>query len=143
MADDEASVRPEPQDGSQHLSPTGNKDAAPEPPMRRGISFGHRWAVARPKALARDRKLSRRRSKDVASNPTLVVTVEPSWGDQRVFQHYRSRLRELYEAGAGTAVILERFRETNRAIEARLRQRLPHLIAQIDALYAEAARHDR
>ena len=143
MADNEASVRPEPQDGSQDLLPTGAEDAPTEPPMRRGISFGHRWAVARPKALARDGKRSRRRSKDVASNPTLVVTVEPSWGDQRVFQHYRARLRELYDSGAANPVMVARFRETNRTIETRLRQRMPHLIAQIDALSAETARDDR
>jgi hypothetical protein len=67
------------------------------------------------------------------------VTIEPSWGDQRVFQHYRAGLRELYDSGAVTPVMLARFRETNRAIEARLRQRMPHLIAQVDALYAETA----
>ena len=111
--------------------------------MRRGISFGHRWAVARPKALARDRKPSRRRSKNATWNPTLVVTIEPSWGDQRVFQHYRAGLRELYDSGAANPVMVARFRETNRTIETRLRQRMPHLIAQIDALYAETARDDR
>ena len=141
MAENEAPVRLEPQDGPQGLLPTGTKDGAPEPPMRRGISFGHRWAVSRPKALARDRKPSRRRSKDVAS--LSVVTVEPSWGDQRVFQHYRARLRELYDSGTATTEMVARFRETNRAIETRLRQRMPHLIAQIDALYAETKRHDR
>jgi hypothetical protein len=121
---------------------TGDKDAPTEPLVRRGISFGHRWAVARPKTLPRDRKRSRHRSKDAAPNPTLVVTVEPSWGDQRIFQHYRARLRELYDGGAATAALVPRFREINQAIEARLRQRLPHLIGQLDALYAEA-RHGR
>jgi hypothetical protein len=37
--------------------------------------------------------------------------------------------------------LVPQFWETNHAIEVRLRQRLPHLIGQIDALYAEAARH--
>jgi len=78
-----------------------------------------------------------------ARETTLVVTVEPSWGDQRVFQHYRARLRELYDSGAANPVMVARFRETNRTIETRLRQRMPHLIAQIDALYAETARDDR
>jgi hypothetical protein len=138
---DDVSAPLQAQERPRDATMTG-EEAQPEPPTCRGISFGHRWAVRRPKTLPRDRKRSRR-PKEVMPNPTLVVTVEPSWGDQRVFQHYRARLRELFDGGAATTALVPRFRETNHAIEARLRQRLPNLISQIDALCAEAARHGR
>jgi hypothetical protein len=132
------SVRPD--DRLQDLTTAEDKDVQPDLPARRGISFGHRWAVGRPKTLPRNRKPARRRSKDATSNPTLIVTIDPSWGDQRVFQYYRARLGELFDGGPAMAALVPRFRETNSAIEARLRQRLPHLIGQIDALFGETAR---
>jgi hypothetical protein len=69
---------PQPTD-SRPFTSAGDKEAQPQPPAQRGISFGHRWAVGRPKMLPRDRKPSRRHSKKVTSNPTLVLTIEPSW----------------------------------------------------------------
>jgi hypothetical protein len=65
----------------------------------------------------------------------LVVAIEPTWGDRKVFQHYRARLAALRANGAGEEVDIARFRAANSAIEARLRIKLPQLMQQIDAFY--------
>ena len=41
------------------------------------------------------------------------------------------------------ASVLAQFRETTRTLEMRLRQKLPHFMKQIDALYADAALNAR
>ena len=65
----------------------------------------------------------------------LALGINPSWGEQRVFRHYRARLAALQGNGADKGSDIARFRTANRALETRLRQKLPGLMQQIDALY--------
>ena len=68
----------------------------------------------------------------------LLLQIDPSWPEERLFQHYRARLKALQQ-GAATASSIADFRRANCAIETRLRTSLPDLIKQIDAIYAWAA----
>jgi hypothetical protein len=70
-----------------------------------------------------------------------AIVVDPSWGDQRVFRYYRAQLAAVCRKGSGTADALARFRAVNHAIEQRLREKLPHLMRQIDQ--PDEARRDR
>ncbi len=65
----------------------------------------------------------------------LALGIDPSWGEQRVLRHYRARLAALQGNGADKGSDIARFRTANRALETRLRQKLPGLMQQIDALY--------
>jgi len=65
------------------------------------------------------------------------VTIDPGWGDQRVFRYYRACLATFQNNGAGEPPDIARFRAANSAIETRLRQKLPGLMQQIDAFYPE------
>ena len=95
-------------------------------------------------ALNKDPSLTRRPSRrGLIATGTLQLEIDPGWGDQKIFQHYRARLHQLHDGGAGKASVLARFRETNGAIEARLRRMLPEQMQQIDAVYAYAAVHAR
>jgi hypothetical protein len=82
------------------------------------------------------RRLRRRRHAP-AINPDLLVTIDPGWGDRRVFRYYRACLATFQSNGAGEGSDVARFRAANRAIETRLRQKLPGLMQQIDAFYPE------
>jgi hypothetical protein len=73
------------------------------------------------------------------ADPGAPIAIDPGWGDQKLFHHYRAELRALYADGKGKASALVEFREANRDLEARLRRRLPHLMKQVDAIYACAA----
>jgi hypothetical protein len=66
-----------------------------------------------------------------------LVTIDPGWGDRRVFRYYRACLATFQSNGAGEGSDVARFRAANRAIETRLRQKLPGLMQQIDAFYPE------
>jgi len=68
----------------------------------------------------------------------LVLQIDPSWPQERVFQHYRARLDTLQKGFAKASAFLD-FREANRTIEAQLRASLPQLINEVDAIYAWAA----
>jgi hypothetical protein len=111
------------------------------PPLEQQVpraAVGHRWAVRRPSRLPRDGATSRLR-REIIPDPALVVTMDPTWGHQKIFQHYRARLRELHNDGTGKASLLVSFRESNSVVEGWLRQKVPDLMTQIDALYADAA----
>jgi hypothetical protein len=57
-----------------------------------------------------------------------------------VFRHYRAYLAAFRRNGSSQQPDIAGFRAANSAIEDRLRQRLPGLMQQLDALYgAEAA----
>ena len=68
----------------------------------------------------------------------LVLQIDPSWPQERVFQHYRARLETL-QKGAANATTFVDFREANRTVEAQLRASLPQRIEELDAIYAWAA----
>jgi hypothetical protein len=68
----------------------------------------------------------------------LSLHIDPSWTEAEVFRHYRARLKSL-QGGSAKASAIADFRLANRSVEARLRASLPHLIEQIDAIYAWAA----
>ncbi len=70
-----------------------------------------------------------------AADPKLVVTIDPSWGDQKVFGYYRARLAGLHTDGVARAAEIAQIRAANCAIEARLRRKLPHRMEEIDFLY--------
>ena len=69
--------------------------------------------------------------------PGLALGIDPSWGDQRVFRHYRARLAAFQGNGAGEPSDIAGFRVANSALEARLRRKLPGLMQQIDARYGD------
>jgi hypothetical protein len=52
-----------------------------------------------------------------------------------VFRHYRAYLAALRRNGSSQQPDIAGFRAANSAIEDRLRQRLPGLMQQLDALY--------
>jgi hypothetical protein len=75
--------------------------------------------------------------KRVAGKPTSDhrLHVDPGWGDQKVFRHYRAALHDLHNQGSAKPVEIARFREANAALEARLRLKLPQRMAEIDAIF--------
>jgi hypothetical protein len=68
----------------------------------------------------------------------LVLQIDPSWPQERVFQHYWARLKTLRKGSAKASAFVD-FREANRTIEVQLRANLPHLIGELEAIYAWAA----
>jgi hypothetical protein len=80
----------------------------------------------------------RRRRHAPAIDANLLVTIDPGWGDQRVFRYYRACLATVQNNGAGEGSDIARFRAANSAIETRLRQKVPGLMQQIDAFYPDA-----
>jgi hypothetical protein len=70
--------------------------------------------------------------------PDLVLTIDPGWGDQKVFQQYRAALIAAHNRSNGNASEIMRFRLVNTAVETRLRAKLSERIAEIDAIYALA-----
>jgi hypothetical protein len=84
---------------------------------------------------------SRRRTtkpKDVLEDACNQLELDASCSDEKLLQLYRSRLLRLKRRRAKAATFID-FRQANRAIEERLRENLPHLIAGIDMLYVWAA----
>jgi hypothetical protein len=80
----------------------------------------------------------RRRRQAPAIHADLLVTIDPTWGDQRLFRYYRACLATFQDNGAGEPPDIARFRAANSAIETRLRQKLPGLMQQIDAFYPDS-----
>ncbi len=85
----------------------------------------------------------RDRAKPIGPSSDLNgMAVDPSWTDAKLLQLYQSRLASLKLRRASAAAFVE-FRDANREIEARLRENSSHLIADIEAIYAWAARRAR
>jgi hypothetical protein len=89
----------------------------------------------RPRSRARR---SRLQNGAVLPQTELVLQIDPSWSQERVFQHYRARLETL-QKGAANATTFVDFREANRTVEVQLRASLPKRIEELDAIYAWAA----
>jgi hypothetical protein len=66
-----------------------------------------------------------------------VVEINPTWGVQKIFQHYRAALTVLANDPAQKPTIA-RFRQANIAVEERLRSKLASRMGQIDAIYQRA-----
>src|SRR5580700_5429666 len=100
-------------------------------------------AIAQPAGTTADSAMParsgrrRRRRHAPAIDDDLLVTIDPGWGDQRVFRYYRACLATFQNNGAGEPPDIARFRAANSAIETRLRQKLPGVMQQIDAFYPE------
>jgi hypothetical protein len=69
-----------------------------------------------------------------ATDPTLVVVIDPTWGDRKVFRHYRASLSAFRTNGSAKPPDIARFRAVNSVIETRLQIKLPQLMREIDAL---------
>jgi hypothetical protein len=83
---------------------------------------------------------SRHRNTKPAPHARHQLRLDPSSSDDELFELYRSRLLRLKRRRAKAATFID-FREANRPTEERLREHLPHLIAEIDATFAWAAVH--
>jgi hypothetical protein len=73
-----------------------------------------------------------------APDPTLVLEINPTWGLQKMFQHYRAALSALYDGPAPSKPTIARFRQANLAVEQRLRAKLSSRMREIDAIYQRA-----
>jgi hypothetical protein len=92
-----------------------------------------------PAASPRDEARSRERpGRNRLPEPdrVLVLEVNPTWGVQKIFHHYRAALSALSDARDNSAI--GRFRQANIAVEQRLRAKLSSRIGQIDAIYQRA-----
>jgi hypothetical protein len=71
-------------------------------------------------------------------NRALALEVDPTWGVQKIFQHYRAALTALSDEPNRSKRTIARFRQANIAVEQRLRAKLPGRIGQIDGIYQRA-----
>ena len=67
-----------------------------------------------------------------------MLEINPTWGIQKIFQHYRAALSALYDESARSEPTIARFREANIAVEQRLRGKLPSRMGPIDEIYRRA-----
>jgi len=72
-----------------------------------------------------------------APDRALMLEINPTWGVQKIFQHYRAALNALSDDPARKPTI-GGFREANIAVEQRLRAKLSSRIGEIDAVYQRA-----
>jgi hypothetical protein len=70
--------------------------------------------------------------------PGLPLEINPIWGIQKVFQHYRAALNALAKKPTRDKAMVARFREANNEVERRLRAQLSDRMTQIDAIYQRA-----
>jgi hypothetical protein len=64
----------------------------------------------------------------------LLLEIDPTWGDEKVFRYYRAALITLQNKHSAQAPEIARFRNANTAVETRLRMKLPHRMPEIDAI---------
>ncbi|HXP04911.1 MAG TPA: hypothetical protein VN808_12375 [Stellaceae bacterium] len=79
-------------------------------------------------------------TQDHPSEPdrALVLEINPTWGVQKLFQHYRAALAALSDNPARDQPAVARFRQANIDVEERLRAKLPGCMGQIGAIYQSA-----
>ena len=65
----------------------------------------------------------------------LPLKIDPTWGDQKVFRHYRAALTALQNNHSAEAPEIARFHDANGVVETRLRLKLPHQMTELDAIY--------
>jgi hypothetical protein len=123
--------------GSAVLDPAEARQRAASGQYEEGHAE-RRSATGRPGRPRSRARRSRSPKEAVLPQTELVLQIDPSWPQERVFQHYRARLDTLQKGFAKASAFLD-FREANRTIEAQLRASLPQLINEVDAIYAWAA----
>ncbi len=64
--------------------------------------------------------------------------MNPTWGIQKIFQHYRTALSALCDSPNQSQPTIAKFREANIGVEQRLRSKLPSRMGPIDAIYQSA-----
>ena len=64
-----------------------------------------------------------------------MLEINPSWGVQKIFQHYRAGLTALCDGRTCSKPAIAEFREANIGVEQRLRSKLPSRMGPIDAIY--------
>ena len=74
-----------------------------------------------------------------SSEPTspLLLKIDPTWGIQKVFHHYRAALTALCDQPRGKDEIAE-FRQANIDLEQRLRAKLPSRMKSLEAIYRKS-----
>ena len=92
-----------------------------------GVSLGLTSVQAQPDAARYSRTV----------DADLVLPIDPTWGDQKVFRHYRATVMTLHRQGMKGSDRIAAFRAANAAVETRLRTKLPEWMKQIDTLYGE------
>jgi hypothetical protein len=65
----------------------------------------------------------------------LALQIDPTWGIQKIFQHYRAALSALDAGPARGRSQIATFRQVNIDVERRLRDKLSGRMRQIDAIY--------
>ncbi len=125
--------------GAAALSEADSRRAAAE---RHGAS----QASDRPKAAPRAGHSRSKRAKTVDRGSDIEaiqpLMIDPARSDETALRHYRAHLIALKRRRAMAATFVD-FRRANHEIEERLRERLPHLMTDIDAIFAWAATHAR
>lgn len=86
-----------------------------------------------------DHAASDRHDQPSAPDQALVLEINSTWGDQKVFQTYRAALTKLSSDAAPNRPRVREFRRANRAIENRLRGKFGERMKQIDEIYELAA----
>jgi hypothetical protein len=81
----------------------------------------------------------RRQDRPLEPDRVLALEINPTWGLQKIFQHYRAALNVLCDSPNRNQPTIARFREANTAVEQRLRSKLPGCMRQIEAIYQSAA----
>lgn len=72
-----------------------------------------------------------------APDPSLLLNIDPTWGVQKVFHHYRAALTTLCDKPR-SADEIARFREANINLENRLRAKLPIRVKSLEAIYRKS-----
>ncbi len=71
----------------------------------------------------------------VDADQSLVMAINPTWGIQKIFQHYRAALNALYDRPNRDQLTIAKFRQANIGVEQRLQSKLPSRMGPIDAIY--------
>ena len=69
------------------------------------------------------------------ADQSLVMAINPTWGIQKIFQHYRAALNALYDGPNRDQLTIAKFRQANIGVEQRLQSKLPSRMGPIDAIY--------
>ena len=73
----------------------------------------------------------------VVEDDPAQLEIDPGWGTQKIYQHYRASLSAL-QGKRGSKSAIAQFRQANLAVEQRLRAKLPGRINELDMIFAKA-----
>jgi hypothetical protein len=71
-------------------------------------------------------------------NSPLLLKIDPTWGIQKVFHHYRAALAALCGRPRMSTDEIAQFRRANIGLEQRLRAKLPSRVTLLEAIYRQA-----